>query len=377
MMSQPDRAEPGRPRARYEIGLASPADGPEILGILEENALDGPVSLIYTRRPDPIASFEREGRRVGVVTGRDTRDGRMLAMGAYAIRDVYINEKREAVAYLFGMRSRPQAVRHAPVVHRGYDFLRAQCESVGVRCYLTTILEGNTHAQRLLEKPRRFMPLYDHIGGYEVFALRPRGCMPRRWAFRPAGRGDAYRLAAFLNDHGRRYQFFPVIDAGEFERGSHLLPSVNDFYMVCDRQGEIVAAGAAWDQRAHKQYVVQRYGGVLKLLRPASFLFPLVGVPSLPPPGASLDFVTLSFWAVKDDDPAIFLALLDGVAAQTQGYRFISVGVHPSHPLRNTIAARPHVVYRSRIYLVDWEKTGVARETVCNERVPYLECGTL
>ena len=46
---------------RYNFETARPEDAGEILEILEEIDFKGKISLTFTRRPDPVASFKKEG----------------------------------------------------------------------------------------------------------------------------------------------------------------------------------------------------------------------------------------------------------------------------------------------------------------------------
>jgi hypothetical protein len=49
---------------RYEYRLATPADSPQILEIYESGSFSGQISVLYTRRPDPVQSLMREGDSV-------------------------------------------------------------------------------------------------------------------------------------------------------------------------------------------------------------------------------------------------------------------------------------------------------------------------
>ncbi len=364
--------------SRFYFDFATPEDGREMLEILEEAAFRGQISLLYTRRPDAFHSFQAEGERVEIVVCRDAERGKIVGFGACAARRVFLNGQPETLGYLFGLRVRREYAKKYPLLHRGYAFLRDSSRQASPRLYLTTILEENRAAQTLLEKPRDFMPTYTPYGAYRVYAfacsdklLFRRKCGELRQA-RP---DDADALTEFLSEQGRRFQSFPVVAPEMFRARIPGWPALEDFYLLKSAQGDMLACGAFWDQTAYKQYIAQGYGGAFRLLAPLSRCLPLFGIPALPKAGETLRFFTLSFWAVKNDDPAVFQAFLDGIPSVAARYPFYLVGAHETHPLRPVLQRRPHIGYQSRVYAVTWRDQPTFE---MNSSLPiYLECGML
>jgi hypothetical protein len=382
-------AVPGYNRLIFE--QATPADSQELLAILEDTTFTGNISLLYTRRPDAYQAFKHEGTEVDIIVARDIKRKRIAGVGACATRKVYVNGKSENIGYLFGLRV-ARDYKGVPFLHQGYAYLQTLHKEKALSYYLTTILEDNRSAQKLLEKPRSFMPTYHPFGSYEIFALKPgtRSAqrMKRRSAlsgrsvnnvtFRQASERDLPTLLEFLKEQGQMYQFFPVIDKAELRAGTLHNLQIEDFYLLHTKYGEILAAGACWDQRDYKQYVVQGYHGILKGLYPISWVFPIFGYPSLPAPHTTLKFFTLSFWAIKETTPEFFLQFLAGISKVRQAYPFFLIGLHERHPFREILRQQPHISYRSKIYLVFWGAHQDALETLAREEtLPYLECGML
>ncbi len=366
--------------SRFYFDAATPDDGQEMLKILENAPFHGKISLLYTRRPDAFRSFEMEGERVEIVVCRDSERGQIAGLGACATRQVFLNGRPETIGYLFGLRVRQEYAKKYPLLHRGYAYLRNAAKDAPLPLYVTTILEENRAAQTLLEKPRDFMPSYTPRGMYEVYALNCSGhpfFKRKRGDLQQARPEDADTLAQFLNEQGRRFQFFPTVAPNSFLANVPGQPALEDFYLLKSVQGDILACGAFWNQAAYKQYLVQGYGGFFKMLAPVSRWQPLVGMPALPKPGERLRFFTLSYWAVKDDDPALFRKFLDGIPAVAATYPFYLVGVHETHPLRPVLQHRPHISYKSRVYTVGWPHQQPMIRNV-NPGLPvYLECGML
>ena len=77
---------------------ATPADGKEILRILESSAAKGSIELIYTRRPDAYESYMKDAKDARVFISRD--GDRAIGTCAELIRQVYIGGKSCRAAYL-------------------------------------------------------------------------------------------------------------------------------------------------------------------------------------------------------------------------------------------------------------------------------------
>jgi hypothetical protein len=358
-----------------DLQMALPEDSQGMLDLLEDTPSKGGISLIYTRRPDPWESYMREGDRVLLAVTRSSVRQRIDGMAACAVNDLYLGGKPAKIAYLFGLRLREEAVSRIALLPRGYRQFLDILNDEGVSCAYTTILEGNLVARRMLEKRRASMPVYEYAGDYEIFSLTTGGSgrLPARHRFRRAGPEDEPPLLDFLNREGRRQLFFPCLtrDALSVARTT---PSLSDFYILEDGDREIVCAGAVWDQRDYKQYIVDSYHGPYRWAYPFSSVSRLFGYPRLSPPGSVLPFFTLSCFAAKADKPAYFDHFLHGIREAGRRFDFFLVGLHERHPLREVVRRRPHIVYRSRLYLVYEDKAPRRLEP---DAIPYLECGRL
>ena len=366
------------PNKRFSYDLATPEDGPALLEILEEHPLPGPVSLLYTRRPDPFASFGMEGREVDIIVCRDRENGRICGMGAMAIRDWHLNGRPEKVGYLFGLRARRDYQGAMGMLQRGYAFYGDLCRERGVDYYLTTILNDNHRARKMLEKRRSFMPNYHYICDYRVYALRSlKETLHPGFTLRPARDEDRRNLLSFYRDNGAGQQFYPVVDEEMFS--GTLYPDLNlsDFLILEDDRGALLAAAARWDQQRYKQYVVSRYQGMLKWFAPLSFILPLLRMPPLPRPGSILNFFTLSFVAVRENNAAFLAAFLDLLGPYSRQYPFFLLGLAEPSPLATAARKRPHIAYPSRVYLVDWRKRPAFPDNLDPDYPFYLECGLL
>lgn len=361
---------------RFIFELANPEDGRELLEIIEETTFSGKISLLYTRRPDAFLSLKSEGEEVDIVICRDLLKKKIAGFGACAIRNLFVNGKKEKVGYLFGLRARKEYRGIYPLLHKGYEFLHNHHKDKNIKLYITTILEDNIYAQKLLERNRKFMPVYKPIGFYEVYAIKKviNTKISSILSFERVKREDLPMIIEFLNKEGKNYQFFPVLEESDL-LGKKIpgLTYKNFYFIHCKK--EIYGAGAIWNQINYKQYIIKGYGGIMKLLYPFSFLFPLFGYPALPHIGKKLNFFTLSFWLIKDNNPEIMSHFIYNISRISQGFSFFLVGVHERNPIKYVIEKNPHIKYRSKVYLVYWNDENPV--TLNEKMIPYLECGML
>jgi hypothetical protein len=354
------------------LSFAGPDDAEEILDLLESRPMPGPISVVYTRRPDAYRSLLREGERVRILVARDRDRRRLLAMGAWALRTLHVNGEPAPVAYLFGLRARGDALKSWPVLHRGYAGIGQELHGLGVRHAITTIVASNARVAAMLGRGSRYLPAYRTLGRYDVFALLPGRVRERsRTAgMRSATPDDAGRLAEFLAEAGRTQQFFPRMSAEDLLAGRGG-PPIDAFRWLEGRPGEILAAAALWHQGDYRQYRIHGYGRPVAWMRRVARLAPFLGLPRLPDPGEEVRYSTLAAWAARDHDPALLADLLDRMPGADTS--FILAGAHAAHPLHEVFRKRRHVAYQSEVFRVHWDSDSPPLADL----PLYLECGTL
>jgi len=365
--------------SRFVFEPARPGDSDEILEIMEQGFYPGNISLLYTRRDNAYESLMKEGEDVFITLCRDTAENKIAAFGTGAVRTIYVNREPTPIGYLFGLKARPDYRGYYRFLHNGYAYFHRVVKDKNIPFFLMTILEGNTYAVKLLEKKRAIMPDHHYLGDYEVYSFKT-GLKCKTipgFRFRPCEMEDIPAVVRFLEREGKTHQFFPVVKAQWLAGESRNDISYRDFRLLTDDRDRIVACGAMWDQGKYKQYIVKGYSGILKMTVPFSFVLPLFGYPDmLAKPGTVLNFFTLSFWAVKDNDAAIFNYFLQNMS-RCGRHPFFIVGIHERNSLKKVLTKLPHFRYKSRVYLVDWDKSGDRPRTLEKNLIPYLECGML
>jgi ribosomal protein S18 acetylase RimI-like enzyme len=156
------------PNDKFELVLAQHSAWSEIKEIYESGEFDGGIAVQYLRDPDPIASFEREGEKAVILMLRDKQANKAVGFGACMIKRVYNDNKIVNMGYLTGLKLLPEYRGKVLLIPYVYEKLYEYTKDY-VDFYFTTILKENTAVQKMLEKPRKLMPLYEYLGNYRVY----------------------------------------------------------------------------------------------------------------------------------------------------------------------------------------------------------------
>ena len=146
---------------------ATPADGKEILHILESSAAKGSIELIYTRRPDAYESYMKESGEARVFISRD--GDRAIGTCAELIREVYIGGEMCRSAYVCGLK---KDAHYDGGVGFGARFIR-DLQRDDIDFYFCSVVAENTDARRMFEKSRRLLDIKQTVG-YKTYILSPK-----------------------------------------------------------------------------------------------------------------------------------------------------------------------------------------------------------
>jgi hypothetical protein len=378
-----NNSQSGIHAGNFRFGLAKPEDNTELLEFSAKADMPGAIRFSFDRSPDYLAALHVEGFHSDVFICRENKTGRLVATGHRSVKRVFVNGEPVAVGYLGGLRVEPE-VRSASFLSRGYTQLREIRAGHPTPFDLTTIMEDNFQARKVLLSARLGLPGYHDFGRFCCMALslqaEGNSRLGSRLSLRHATQTDAENVVAFLNREGRAKQFFPEYPLEDFGRPDGLLSQLDwtDVFLAF-RGAELVGVLAAWDQRAIRRWRVTGYARWLRLSRNVLNLWArLRRMPLLPSPGAPLNYFILSLICIRDNNREVFNALLDEIIrTQQDRYAFFLAGLHERDLLLPELLARPHVSLASRLYVVDWGNDNCATEKLDRRRVPYLELGSL
>lgn len=347
---------------------ASPAEGKEILRILESSAAKGSIELIYTRRPDAYESYIKDCKDARVFVSR--HGDRVIGTCAELIREVYIDGEVCRCGYLCGLK---KDAKHTGGVGFGPGFIK-DLPQEGVEFYYCSVVAENGEVRRMFEKSSRLLSMKP-LTGYKTYIVNPKVKIKapcHSFTFRRAQRGDGAGLLAFLNGEGKKKDLFPVF---RDLHGFHGL-DVTDFYLLLEGES-IVATAALWNQTDYKQYVVKRYGGLMKLARVCNPLLSALGYIKLPQEDQPLDFPMLSFFLCKDDREDLYRIFLKAVTEEiAKDYGLFVIGLPDGHFAKPLLDALPSISFKTELYGVEFPRSGQRYKTPDPKKL-FPECGLL
>ncbi len=348
---------------------ARPEEGIRILEILESSPAKGSIELLYTRRPDAYRSYQKESPEVHVFSVED--EGKIIATAAEIVHDMYIGGLPRKTGYLCGLK---KDIAYLENIHWGRAFFRNIVKD-HIDCYYCSVVDDNKRMNTVLERKRkrtvnnRFLQKYTTymLAPYFHFKVDDGGC-----EFRRARPEDEAKLLEFFRAEGQKKEFFPVI--ASLNQFAHL--SAEDFYFL-QKDGEIVAAGALWNQSPYRQYLVKKYRGVLKFARFFNPLLKALGYIPLPKENETLSFPMLSFFLAEGDSEIYYKSFLNHIIPEIRkNYTMFVIGTAESYFANNIYKKLRNIHFDTRIYSVDF--AFVKGKTLpINPRALWLECGLL
>lgn len=348
--------------------IASPSDGQDILRILESSAAQGGFELIYTRRDDAYASYEKEPGEAKIFISKD--GDRVVGTCAELIREVYIGGERRRAAYVCGLK---KDAEYDGLVGFGPGFIKA-LQQDDVDYYYCSVVADNADAQKMFAKGGRALTI-EPVAKYKTYILSPRVRVkaPRHsYLFRQACPEDLPGLLAFLNQEGSKKDLFPVMDS--------LAPypnlEIHNFYLLLDGK-QIIACGALWNQVDYKQYIVKKYNGIIKLARLANPLLSALGYIRLPRENAPLDFATLSFFLSKDDNETLYRIFLREIRKEiAEKHEMFVLGLAEDHVATPILAKLPNISFETMLYAITFPWSNQSYTPADPHRM-HPECGLL
>lgn len=377
-------ALPGRPGSRLRFELVTTGNEDAVRRLLHDTPVPGWISLAYEREPDYLLGATLEGPVQQTVLARRAEDGAVVGTFSRSERLAYVNGRVRTLGYLGLLRMDTRFRGRTIYLREGYEACR-RCLHDPARTpfYVTSIIEGNTTARRVLEAGLPGLPVYRPWQRFATLALP----ISARAVPAPAGvrllRCTTERLvevASCLQRNYARYALAPYWSADDLASGERCRGLGARDFLIAERNGRVVGCIALWDQRAFKQHVVQGYAPrTERWRRSLNLVARVLSLPRLPDVGSTLNEACLSHAAVDDDDAGVLLALISAALqdARLRGLDFVTLGLAACNPMLGAVKARfRHLEYRSILYVVHWQD-GRAAARDLDDRPVHLEAAAL
>ena len=361
-----------------QIELATPADDAHIRGLLRREPVPGRIAISYEREPDFSAGCEATGENATVLVARDLDTGAMVGVACRSEREVFVNGTPARLGYLGHLRI-DRRYRGRWLVSRGFSMLKQLHDRDPLPGYLAAVTLDNREAEGILvRKVRKPFPAFHQVARYCTLALPVRRGSPVS-GVASATTGDIPQIAGFLQTSGSRRQFFPVWSEARLISLTTRLGLCIEDVQIARRSGRIVGLIGLWDQSAYKQDVVRSYSGWMRLAVPLyNASAPWLRRPPLPKPGERIRSGYAALICIEQDSPSLFGDLLSATLhrAAARGLDYVLMGLDERDPLFRTAWKRPHIPYRSRLFLAEWPEGGHLHAQL-DRRPSYVEIATL
>lgn len=313
----------------------------QLSAVHHAESFPGEIAVRYLADPDPVSSWLRQSDIVHLMALCHPEEG-VIGFGTCLERPGYLRGAVRRLGYFASLKLLPawrtKVRRIASVYMRMYELTRAN-----VDLWYTTILSENEAALKLLTKPRRSMPAYLHQGTYQVFCFAAARPLPDSFSLnRPAPPADS--------------ELFARLDLSLTGFSSPLL------HDALIPQIEVRGGSRAYvkDLRDCKQYVLDSYGGRMRLV--SKVPFQVAGYPRFPKEGTHVEWTAGQIIpGEKEFLEADVQRLLQAMRRESgrMGAELLLVGAMKNSPLAQVLGRHKHVSYTSELFLVDWEKQGL------------------
>ena len=349
---------------------ANKEDGKEILKVLESSSAKGSIELLYTRRPDAYLSYSKESNDFKVYNIKEN-DEKIVGTIAQINREVYIGGKVTKASYICGLKKDED---YKGIVNWGKVFVQNLVID-DVDCYYCSILSDNIDAQKMFEKVRKNTTNFNILTKYTTFLQKSRfhiKCETINAEFKVAKSEDENKIIDFLNKYGKEKDLFPVIK--KISDLSDL--RTEDFYYL-EKDNQIIALGALWNQTSYRQYIVKKYNGIIKIAKLFNPIISSMGYMKLPKENEVFNFPMLSFLIAQDDNELYYENFLNSISSIVHTkYDFFAYGTSQNSVPYKIFKKLKNISFDSKIYTIDFLiKNKKSAKTDGNNA--WIECGML
>ncbi len=362
---------------------ATEATEGDLRRLLRESPVAGNIHVSLEREPNAFhaAAISGDDYQMMLAFGGEPRE--LLGSGGRFELAAYVNGAEQRIGYFGELRAKGGLKARRKLLLGSYRKMHDFHEDGGVSFYVTTIIEDNHAARRLLEAGLGDMPTYRPLESMVTLTIPAKSGARKRPASPRIARADDAMLpgiASRLADHGRHYQFHPVWTPAMLRSTARCRGLDAGDFLVCKDDERITACLALWDQRDFKQTVIRGYSTRLGRARPLlNLVAPLARRPRLPAPGARLESAFLSHVAVDEDDEETLLDLVAAACRQAvrRGIDYVMIAFAGRNPLARAVRDHfPCHEYVSIIYVVFWDDGRAAADAI-DDRIPHPEVAIL
>lgn len=272
----------------------------EISEILNEEDMESLIEIKYIKSPNLFDSLKLDGIEDPlIIIAIDKENKKVAGIGACTILG-------KNLAYLNSFRIKKE-YRNKVSFNLAYKIIINEIKNKGIDRIITSILEENKLAEKLLTKRKKNMPIYEFFRNINFYSIK------------------------------------------NIKRGE--IKVEND--LILEHKGLKLHL----KNKSNKIYIIKGYNRIYRFLYKIRKLINYIGYPLLPKKNEKLDF--LYFDITITDEKLIDSEILNTIKfLQNFGFscEFFTIGVFENSPLENYLKRIKTFKYRSKIYKVYYDK---------------------
>ena len=141
---------------------------------------------------------------------------------------------------------------------------------------------------------------------------------------------------------------------------------MDNFYVLKDKENNILACGSLWEQTDYKQLIIKKYSLKYKILKTVfNPVLKIFSCPKFPNENEVIKYQTLSYVLYKNEE-----VLADFIKQMSNKIKYDFFVYGNTEELKKIKAP---IKYRSFVYLVDWDKN----IDINDFKNIYMECALL
>lgn len=308
--------------SNFAVRSATPADDEQLMKLSAETVPSNGITLSYERYPSYLAASQAQYNRpdLKVVVPIDNPSF-VVAMMNLGWRYCYINGQADLMRYVADLRMHLE-YRGGKVMRLLMDYVFDEIPQNTI--FESVVLNANVVAANILHQKRKGFPLpyyFDDIQTYTVSqAKKPKTFAHYR--FKPLTQDAITAANDFILKMKDHYNFLPTYDFNGLLEGHHPFwkgMSLSDFFLIYNKDDQLVGLYGLWNQKSFKQTRVIDYSRPLKLMKPFYNVYANVrGVLSLPKVKGTFDYLMMHSPLCHPEDLEVFSSLIFHAKEQTK-----------------------------------------------------------
>jgi len=335
------------------IREANLEDNFDLLKLSRESPMQGSLSIHVDRSPDYFYLPALQGYDSKILVAE--RKGEILGTVGYSFRNVRLFENKIKIGYVGGLKIKESA-KGTFTLYRLMKEVYEKMLERDIRIGILFALKENQKVLRVISG-RLNIPRFHPIANFKIFHVIPLFCPMRKNKYRieKPSQSDLEEIQNFFLKFFKKYELVEDFDDKKFR---DILNKSRDFsldnFLVARKNGNIVAILSYWNQINFKKTIVQRYGGILKIL----YLF-LKPLNLFPRAGDSLKVLTIRHLVYEEGFLDAVKELIKYVCNEFRPqFKFIRIGLHERDPLIQCLKGFPKIKTELVLYVALREING-------------------